>query len=113
MPKPKPSKTKSKGEDDPLLNELVIIRKLLGYALLRTGASQKQIGAAIGVSGMTLRCDMGCANLRIVGVKWVRWRGCRGADRYTNRKLYQSTGHPMRDFGDALWKPGSGYSGER
>jgi transposase len=49
MPKAKPS-TKSKADDDPLLNELVIIRKLLVYALLRTGASQKQIGAAIGVS---------------------------------------------------------------
>jgi predicted transcriptional regulator len=49
MPKAKPS-TKSKGSDDPLLNELVTIRKLLVYALLRTGASQKQIGAAIGVS---------------------------------------------------------------
>lgn len=42
--------TKSKSDDDPLLNELIIIRKLLVYALLRTGASQKQIGAAIGVS---------------------------------------------------------------
>jgi hypothetical protein len=49
MPKAKPS-TKSKGDDDLLLNELVIIRKLLVYALLRTGASQKQIGAALGVS---------------------------------------------------------------
>jgi predicted transcriptional regulator len=49
MPRAKPS-TKSKADDDPLLNELVIIRKLLVYALLRTGASQKQIGAAIGMS---------------------------------------------------------------
>jgi hypothetical protein len=49
MPKTKPS-TKSKDDDDPLLKELVVIRKLLVYALLRTGASQKQIGAAIGVS---------------------------------------------------------------
>ncbi len=49
MPKAKPP-AKSKGDDDLLLNELMIIRKLLVYALLRTGASQKQIGAAIGVS---------------------------------------------------------------
>lgn len=49
MANAKPS-TKRKGEDDSLLNELVIIRKLLVYALLRTGASQKQIGAAIGMS---------------------------------------------------------------
>jgi len=49
MPKPKPP-PKSKGENDPLLKELVIIRKLLVYALLRTGGSQKQIGTAIGVS---------------------------------------------------------------
>jgi DNA-binding NarL/FixJ family response regulator len=49
MPKAKPT-TRSRGEADLLLNELVMIRKLLVYALLRTGASQKQIGAAIGIS---------------------------------------------------------------
>lgn len=49
MPKAKVP-TKSKSDEDPLLSELVIIRKLLVYALLRSGASQKQIGAAIGVS---------------------------------------------------------------
>jgi predicted transcriptional regulator len=49
MPKVRPT-TRSRGEADVLPNELVKIRKLLVYALLRTGASQKQIGAAIGVS---------------------------------------------------------------
>lgn len=39
-----------KNNSDDILNELVLIKKLLVYALLNNGASQKQIGSAIGVS---------------------------------------------------------------
>lgn len=37
------------GSADPVLSELVAIKRLLAFALLRSGASQKQVAAALGV----------------------------------------------------------------
>ncbi|QOJ18496.1 MAG: helix-turn-helix domain-containing protein [Phycisphaeraceae bacterium] len=37
------------GSADPVLSELVAIKRLLAFGLLRSGARQKQIAAALGV----------------------------------------------------------------
>ncbi|MDB5418298.1 MAG: hypothetical protein JWP50_1717 [Phenylobacterium sp.] len=41
---------KSKTQDDALLEELTAIKKLLVFALMRSGVSQKQIGTTLGVA---------------------------------------------------------------
>jgi predicted transcriptional regulator len=38
-----------RGNDDPLLSELVSIKRLLAFALLRMGASQGEVASALGV----------------------------------------------------------------
>lgn len=40
---------KGKGRTDPVLAELIIIKKLLVFQLLASGATQKQVGGILGI----------------------------------------------------------------
>lgn len=42
-------KKQKAGITDPMLAELVTIRRLLVFSLLKSGASQKQVAAALGI----------------------------------------------------------------
>ena len=50
MAKKKTSKKTTATDEDPVANELTDIKRLMVFALLRDGASQSDIAAALGVS---------------------------------------------------------------
>lgn len=60
------------GPDSLIADELVTIRKLLVIALLNSGMTQEELGAALGVHGTTIGRMFPKGALRTVGKKGSR-----------------------------------------